>query len=91
MQYEEDDKRMIAELTHVVQRNGVSNFSYSRFDGSGLRVPGFTNLAGDAIQPGESSIKAEAEEAAYWLHSGGDSGRNSLGIKEEEDLGMDLG
>lgn len=53
----DDEIRMRSELSEVIARNGQNNNirPYSRADGSGLRVPGFTNLAGDNLQPGEQS------------------------------------
>jgi hypothetical protein len=92
----EDDRRMAAELCNVVERNGIDRFKYSRTPGSGLRVPGFTNWAGDALdaaaaQMAQAEVKADpGAEQDFWMQSEG-SGRDSLGIKEEEELGMDLG
>ena len=92
----EDDRRMAAELVNVVERNGVDRFKYSRAPGTGLRVPGFTNWAGDALdaaaaQMAQAEVKADpGAEQDFWMNSEG-SGRDSLGIKEEEELGMDLG
>ena len=92
----EDDRRMAAELVNVVERNGVDRFKYSRTPGSGLRVPGFTNWAGETLdaaaqQIAQAEVKADpGAEQDFWMNSEG-SGRDSLGIKEEEELGMDLG
>jgi helix-loop-helix DNA-binding protein len=87
----EDEQRMISELTQVVERNGFSTFNYSRAAGSRLRVPGFTTYAGDSLQPGEAGLKEEAaDNSEFWLN-GGESGRNSVSIKEEDDFGMDMG
>lgn len=52
----EDEKRMRSEIMEVVERNVRANNlqPYSRATGSGLRVPGFTNVAGDPLQAGEA-------------------------------------
>jgi hypothetical protein len=92
IQQTDDITRMMSELTHVVERNGVANFDYSRTEGTHLRVPGFTNYAGDTLQPGDPAIKAEgSDNSDLWFNNGGESGRNSLSIKEEDDFGMDMG
>jgi len=92
LQFTDDEHRMRSELKQVVERNGFGTFHYSRYDGSHLRVPGFTNYAGEIVEPGDPAIKAEgSDHSDYWLHNGGESGRNSLGIKEEDELTMDMG
>jgi Helix-loop-helix DNA-binding domain len=90
--YTDEEHRMVSELTQAVERNGFDNFSYTRGDGSHLRVPGFTNYAGEPLQPGDPAIKAEREDNSdLWFNSnGGESGRNSLSIKEEDDFGMEM-
>jgi Helix-loop-helix DNA-binding domain len=87
----DEEHRMVAELSHVVERNGVANFDYSRKEGTHLRVPGFTNYAGETLQPGDPAIKNEGSDTDLWFSNGGESGRNSLSIKEEDDFGMDMG
>jgi hypothetical protein len=83
----EEDIRMSSELNHIMQRTGPQNFSYTRAHGTHLRVPGFTNYAGEPM----SGDGVKMEDADLWLNSGGDSGRNSMSIKEEdEDLSMDM-
>ncbi|KAK5168249.1 uncharacterized protein LTR77_006818 [Saxophila tyrrhenica] len=47
----EEEKRMHSELCEVIGKHRQSGdiASYSRASGSGLRVPGFTNVAGDSL------------------------------------------
>ena len=47
----EEEKRMTSEIREVLSKHqGPAGFThYSRFPGSQLRVPGFTNVAGDSI------------------------------------------
>jgi hypothetical protein len=94
----EDDNRMQTELIEAVERNGTSNFHYSRGPGSGLRVPKHTNYAGDSLDPNQPSHSKLGDPGStgssnFWMgnHSGGESGRGSLSLKEEEEFGMDLG
>lgn len=48
----EDDKRMSSELYTAVVKNGVHTFHYSRAPGTTLRVPGYTDYAGNPIGSG---------------------------------------
>ena len=54
----EEEKRMKSELMASVEKNtsATRKFSYSRGSGSGLRVPGYTDLAGGAITVGNSGL-----------------------------------
>jgi hypothetical protein len=53
----EEENRMRSEILEVLNKHApVGGFSgYSRAAGSGLRVPGFTNVAGDSINDGSSN------------------------------------
>jgi hypothetical protein len=54
----EDEKRMHSEICEVLNRHvssGDSFDGYSRAAGSGLRVPGFTNVAGDSVNDPQSA------------------------------------
>lgn len=55
----EDELRMRSEIQEVLNRHSADGYSgfngYSRAPGSGLRVPGHTNMAGDSISDGQSS------------------------------------
>ncbi|PNS16163.1 hypothetical protein CAC42_1926 [Sphaceloma murrayae] len=47
----DDEKRMRSEIQEVIERNVRANniTPYTRAQGTGLRVPGFTNIAGDIL------------------------------------------
>ncbi|KAI0009077.1 helix-loop-helix DNA-binding domain-containing protein [Xylariaceae sp. FL0662B] len=45
----EDEKRMQTELMEAMSKNGPHTFSYTRFAGSGLRVPQHTDFRGDSL------------------------------------------
>lgn len=99
---DEDEKRMITELTEAVRRNGVAQFSYSRYPGSGLRVPKHTNFAGEPLQgPADSpqslspgvasggSGDATTNDQSFWVgHQGSDQ---DFALKEEDEFGMEMG
>ncbi|KAF2094880.1 hypothetical protein NA57DRAFT_45730 [Rhizodiscina lignyota] len=99
---DEDEKRMITELSDAVQRNGVAQFEYSRFPGSGLRVPKHTNYAGEPLQgaadspqslsPGVASGgSGEAQnDGSFWVGHQPNSDDN-FALKEEDEFGMDMG
>ncbi|KAL2430696.1 hypothetical protein ABEF95_012874 [Exophiala dermatitidis] len=75
-QVTEDEKRMRSEVMEAMEKNDSSTFSYSRTDGSGLRVPRHTNLAGERL-PTNSSMSPQSNfELSPGFHSGG-SGTNS--------------
>ncbi|KAI1476174.1 hypothetical protein K445DRAFT_145962 [Daldinia sp. EC12] len=54
----EDEKRMQTELMEAMAKNGPHTFSYSRFAGSGLRVPQHTDFRGDSLNGSDSAIAA---------------------------------
>jgi hypothetical protein len=93
----EEEKRMRTELVDAVQKNGVSTFHYSRYPGSGLRVPKHTNIAGEPISPqqGQSpAIQGAATSQAnpnFWMQQSGRSNSGSFSLKEEDEYGMDMG
>lgn len=94
MQHTDEEERMISELRNAVERNGRDNFAYSRAQGTGLRVPDFTNWAGDPLDDIKGDIRIKQDPGSvdsdmWFTHD--DSGRNSLSIKEEDELGMDMG
>jgi hypothetical protein len=45
----EDEKRMQTELMEAIGKNGTHTFSYTRFAGSGLRVPQHTDYKGEPL------------------------------------------
>ncbi|KAI1443956.1 hypothetical protein F5Y02DRAFT_187950 [Annulohypoxylon stygium] len=52
----EDEKRMQTELMEAMTKNGPHTFSYSRFAGSGLRVPQHTDYRGDSVNGSDSAL-----------------------------------
>lgn len=54
----EDERRMSSEVREIIQKNFQSGNlqGYSRGHGSGLRVPGFTTLAGEPLQSQEGQF-----------------------------------
>jgi hypothetical protein len=97
----EEDRRMRTELIDAVERNGATNFKYSRGPGSGLRVPKHTNLAGEplsqispqSLSPGMQSNDSGSNAGnnsnqQYWVNR--DNNAN-FSLKEEDEYGMDMG
>jgi hypothetical protein len=99
----EDEKRMQTELMDAMEKNGAETFAYSRGNGSGLRVPKHTNLAGEpvsngmsspsnlspGIQAGSSSLtNGNHSSAPFW--STGAGNQNSLPFKEEDEYDMQI-
>lgn len=76
----EEEKRMESELRHAVERNDWHSFAYSRAPGSGLRVPDFTNVAGDVVARTDSR---SSQSLSPGFHSGG-SGTNSGGQSQPQ-------
>jgi Helix-loop-helix DNA-binding domain len=72
----EDEKRMRSELMEAMEQNDPNTFNYSRSHGSGLRVPGHTNLTGDPMQGNSNMSPQSMLELSPGFHSGG-SGTNS--------------
>lgn len=76
-QLTDDEKRMRSEVMDAMEKNGIETFSYSRTDGTGLRVPKHTTLNGDKLQHSGSSMSPQSNfELSPGFHSGG-SGANS--------------
>jgi hypothetical protein len=77
-QVTDDEKRMRSEVMEAMEKNDSSTFSYTRTDGSGLRVPRHTNIAGDRItNQNNPSLSPQSNfELSPGFHSGG-SGTNS--------------
>ncbi|KAF8474785.1 hypothetical protein BDZ91DRAFT_845040 [Kalaharituber pfeilii] len=79
----EDEKRMKSELMVSVERNtsATRKFMYSRGPGSGLRVPGYTDLAGGAINVGSSGLTSPSVSPVHATSivrgSGGNGGASS--------------
>jgi hypothetical protein len=56
----EDEKRMQTELMEAMSKNGPHTFSYSRFAGSGLRVPEHTDFKGDPLNGAVNGVDGSA-------------------------------
>ena len=96
----EEEKRMAAEIETAIKKNGSG--SYSRGPGSGLRVPGYTDLAGAPLtqlqEPRsraaqQSSNQATGPQPQYWSNPSGNGnaeGTSGVTFKEEEEYGMDM-
>lgn len=105
-QITDDDQRMRSEVIEALEKNNVASFSYTRTDGSGLRVPKFTNLNGDRLSANSSTSPQSNFEISPGFNSGGSgthSGSNGPGQTQywhsaghggisfkEEDESMDI-
>lgn len=100
-QQDEDEKRMQSELMEVIQRNMAANNMqpYSRASGSGLRVPGHTNIAGESLGAADQG-SGHQQSLSPGYHSGGSgggSGRDQYAwqpeqedLKEEDEFGFEM-
>lgn len=96
----DDEKRMHSEICEILNKHVITNDinDYSRGNGSGLRVPGFTNVAGDPVDGNGQPIGGTNGQQAVspGFASGGSgmsSGQNALwdqGFKEEDEYGMEM-
>lgn len=95
----EDEKRMQSELVEVIEKNiRANNLSdYSRAPGSGLRVPGYTNVAGDAITADGHQRSLSPGYQSGGSGSGISSGRDQYAwqpeqedLKEEDEFGFEM-
>lgn len=93
-QQSEDEKRMQSELVHAMDRNNASSFSYTRGPGSGLRVPHYTNAAGEAL---DATSHTPQDQSPDNIASGdGDNGGRQQQqywqptFKEEDEYGMEM-
>ncbi|KAF2858000.1 hypothetical protein K470DRAFT_260283 [Piedraia hortae CBS 480.64] len=86
----EEERRMTGELMEVLQRHGPVGFnSYSRAPGSGLRVPGFTNMAGDSIESASSSLPTNGHPSVSPAAAGSSGSSLAPGcwdFQEEDDF-----
>ena len=96
----EDEKRMHSEICEILNKHATSGdiSEYSRGLGSGLRVPGFTNVAGDPINEGQNGNQATSpgfQSGGSGMSSGQISHHNqnqfwNNDFKEEDEYGMDM-
>ena len=100
----EDERRMHTELMEAMDKNDADSFAYSRANGTGLRVPKHTNLAGDplgqlgtmspqSLSPGIQSGGSGANSGGhnqqqYWNNNAG--GQGNLTFKEEDEYEMHM-
>lgn len=77
----EEEKRMHSEICEVLNKHApLGGFTgYSRAPGSGLRVPGFTNVAGDSTNADGQVIPNNGQDVSPGFQSGG-SGMSSGGV-----------
>lgn len=68
----EDDQRMSSELYAAIEKNGAQSFHYSRAAGTALRVPGYTDYAGNAVGADGSVLSPRVSPS----HSGGKHSQN---------------
>ncbi|KAI1349598.1 hypothetical protein F5Y01DRAFT_316574 [Xylaria sp. FL0043] len=91
----DDEKRMQTELNEAWDKNEPHTFSYSRFAGSGLRVPNHTDYKGDAIdgtEPARISVSPEDlggndidDNGVFWEQDEDGSGPVTSNFKEEDE------
>jgi hypothetical protein len=97
----EAERRMASELEAAITKakRDNHNFVYSRAPGTGLRVPGFTDYAGQPLQdaPGSDGVSPAASSGKS-MHSGSSrgtpqkywTGNEGIVFKEEEEYNMDM-
>ena len=101
-QQSDDEKRMHSEILEILNKHNGTDMigDYSRAPGSGLRVPGFTNVAGDSLDQNGNPVAGTGSNPAIspGFQSGG-SGVSSGGgnqqfwnqeFKEEDEYTMDM-
>ncbi|KAI1175401.1 hypothetical protein F4777DRAFT_579068 [Nemania sp. FL0916] len=89
----DDEKRMQTELNEAWDKNEPHTFSYSRFAGSGLRVPNHTDYKGDAVDGTDAAgisvspedLGHDMEDNGYWEHDEDGSGPVTSNFKEEDE------
>jgi len=86
------EQRMRTEFLESLKRNDSSSFDYTRFDGSGLWVPGHTDQAGQRAmdKPHAQTVEGAFDDAQFWGYTNEGDPRGSLDFKEEDDYGMEL-
>ncbi|KAI0399673.1 hypothetical protein F4802DRAFT_588401 [Xylaria palmicola] len=90
----DDEKRMQTELNEAWEKNDPHSFSYTRFAGSGLRVPNHTDYKGDAVdgaEPAQISVSPEElgqdieDTGVFWEHDEDVNGAVTSNFKEEDE------
>jgi hypothetical protein len=87
----EEEKRMHSEILEILTKHAGSGdiSAYSRFAGSGLRVPGFTNVAGDTLDANGQVIggMSNGQQAISPGFQSGGSGMSSGGGMSQQGQG----
>lgn len=102
----EDDQRMSSELYSAIDKNGVQSFSYSRAPGTSLRVPGYTDYAGNPLGSGGNVMSPRVSPSGSVGKSGQNGGSaratpqqqpqywnqngDGMPFKEEDEYTMDM-
>lgn len=100
----EDERRMRSELIDAMEKNDPSSFTYTRTNGSGLRVPRHTNMAGEALQPAGTLSPQSLSPPFHSERSGTNSssgipgqpqywssgGHAGISFKEEDEYPMEM-
>ncbi|KAI0204992.1 hypothetical protein F4808DRAFT_448583 [Astrocystis sublimbata] len=90
----DDEKRMQTELNEAWDKNDPQVFSYSRFAGSGLRVPNHTDYKGDAVDGAEASGMSVSphdlandidDDGVFWEQDDDVNGPVTSTFKEEDE------
>jgi len=88
----EDERRMRSEIDEVVERNTRSNniLPYTRTAGTGLRVPGFTNMAGDSLADGAVAAEPSPNFQTFGAMQNWSHYADNPVFKEEDELDEDM-
>ncbi len=100
----EDERRMRSELIDAFEKNDPSSFTYTRTNGSGLRVPRHTNMAGESLQAAGTLSPQSLSPPFHSEGSGTNSGNGMSGqpqywnnaghpgisFKEEDEYSMEM-
>jgi Helix-loop-helix DNA-binding domain len=73
----EDERRMRSELIDAMEKNDPGSFSYTRTNGTGLRVPRHTTMAGEALQ---AAGTLSPQSLSPPFHSEGSGTNSAVGI-----------
>lgn len=84
------EQRMRTEFLESLKRNDSNSFDYTRFDGSGLWVPGHTDQSGQRMAGNSHADTTEGafDDSRFWGYT--NEGDSRLDLKEEDDYGMEL-
>ena len=99
----EDEKRMHSELSEVISKHQTTGMltDYTRTSGTGLRVPGFTNVAGDSLTGADADSNGQSAIASHSMSPGFQSAGTNQGgfqwndtftpeLKEEDEYNMEV-